>query len=170
MKNEKNYMDFLMIKIWQIFNRFGRSFHQAKTSYYWKMQYIYKYYNITLLPASWLTLKVVKLFPDWLKVTKYSLSWNWVKVKAAWGVSSTPIWISKSLTCCKTFKVIPFLSCMTWESLVKVATKWWFASLEAVEAMAWRPPPQPSEDSGLKASFKVCLTSFSLGAVVLPII
>ena len=35
MKNEKNYMGFLIIKIWQILKRFGGTKTLAKTSYFW---------------------------------------------------------------------------------------------------------------------------------------
>ena len=34
MKNEKNYMSFQMLKVWQILKDFARSFYQAYTSYY----------------------------------------------------------------------------------------------------------------------------------------
>ena len=44
MKNEKkNYMDFLMIKIWQILKRFTRSFHQAQISYFWRVDWYITY-------------------------------------------------------------------------------------------------------------------------------
>ena len=37
MKNEKNYMGFLIAKIWQILKRFSRALSWAQTSYFWKV-------------------------------------------------------------------------------------------------------------------------------------
>ena len=34
MKNEKNYMGFLITKIWQILKRFSRALSRAQTSYF----------------------------------------------------------------------------------------------------------------------------------------
>ena len=35
MKKEKNYMGFLIPKVWQILKCFAGAFHQAQTSYFW---------------------------------------------------------------------------------------------------------------------------------------
>ena len=37
MKNEKNYMGFLIPKVWQILKPFAGAFHQAQTSYFWRV-------------------------------------------------------------------------------------------------------------------------------------
>ena len=37
MKNEKNYMGFLVTKIWQILKHFSRAFCWAQTSYFWRV-------------------------------------------------------------------------------------------------------------------------------------
>ena len=40
MKNEKNYIGFLMIKIWQILKRSSRALRWAQTTYFWRVIYI----------------------------------------------------------------------------------------------------------------------------------
>ena len=37
MKNEKNYVGFLITKIWQILKRFSRALSWAQTSYFWRV-------------------------------------------------------------------------------------------------------------------------------------
>ena len=37
MKNEKNYVGFLIHKIWQILKRFARALSWAQTSYFWRV-------------------------------------------------------------------------------------------------------------------------------------
>ena len=37
MKNEKNYVGFLITKIWQILKRFAGTFHWVQTSYFWRV-------------------------------------------------------------------------------------------------------------------------------------
>ena len=37
MKNEKNYVGFLIPKVWQILKHFVGAFHQAQTSYFWRV-------------------------------------------------------------------------------------------------------------------------------------
>ena len=37
MKNEKNYMGFLISKVWQILKHFGGAFRWAQTSYFWRV-------------------------------------------------------------------------------------------------------------------------------------
>ena len=39
MKNEKNYMGFVMIKIWQILKHFYRALSWAQTSYFWRVEW-----------------------------------------------------------------------------------------------------------------------------------
>ena len=39
MKNEKNYMGFLITKIWQILKRSSRALSWAQTSYFWRVRY-----------------------------------------------------------------------------------------------------------------------------------
>ena len=38
MKNEKNYVDFHIPKIWQILKRFARRFHQAQTTHFGRVR------------------------------------------------------------------------------------------------------------------------------------
>ena len=58
MKKEKNYMGFLIPKVWQILNHFAGAFHQAQTSYFWGVsqevvvKWLQKYFFTTILSAS----------------------------------------------------------------------------------------------------------------------
>ena len=52
MKNEKNYMGFHIPKVWQILKRFAGAFHQAQTSYFWRvymqeMKYLHMNLSVT---------------------------------------------------------------------------------------------------------------------------
>ena len=47
MKNEKNYMGFLIHKIYQILKRFAGTFRWAQTSYFWRVKY---YFLIFFIP------------------------------------------------------------------------------------------------------------------------